>query len=215
MPLAVPRVTQRDHMDCGRACLIAALHALGAGRAADAAAGPAAGCCTWSIELLPQAEAAGLSARLHTTQPGCMGRHADAPFYQRHGGDFDRRQAVEALFDTHRRQLFCEPAPVSRERLAAWLGQAVPTAVIVLVDSSQLCCTTCGSGNGGRSTETPAVFCGHYVVLVEVIGAQRVRYMDPAPGRCDPYCSMPLDAFYAARTADGTDNDVVVVMATG
>jgi len=98
---------------------------------------------------------------------------------------------------------------------------------IVLVDVNLLVCTNADEVRGGvggdgstdpeggqrASLKATCGYRGHYILLCDYDSTtQRVKYMDPQYGSCKGGCEMDCGVLECARTASGTDNDLIEII---
>ena len=93
------------------------------------------------------------------------------------------------------------------------LGSSV--CALVLVDRRKLVCKVCGATNPYRAHwEKHSDFIGHFVLATRLTpDGKMVEFIDPGLAKtAAPHsCRVTLAAMQAARTAEGTDEDVVFV----
>jgi hypothetical protein len=96
---------------------------------------------------------------------------------------------------------------VPRARLLAALA-ARRAVFVALVDARLLRCAHCAA----PGASVAASYRGHFVVLTGFDAAcGLVEYADPSAAACAPRCVAPADDVERARSAEGTDDDVIEV----
>ena len=212
----VVKERQQEHWDCGLACAQMVLGTLGEAKPSGQAlfqrlASPS----VWTIDLAYLLADLGVACE-YLTATAVM----DATAYQ--GNAFytssldDDSQRVSCLF----RAAADEGVRVSIKTLGAaelWnLMRDEDTLVIALVDAGILHTRVVGQPPAGlsaaaaRGGERPSTFAGHYVLL---LGLDDVRggFIVNDPGREDERTFVHAASLEAARTADGTDQDLILI----
>ncbi|EGD77487.1 hypothetical protein PTSG_08584 [Salpingoeca rosetta] len=120
------------------------------------------------------------------------------------------KQSVAQLYETEAPAMV--DARLTLEELLTLRANGL--AIIVLVNVLQLDCRDCGL----PTADYTQPYIGHYIVfegLAATTGEQEhVVFRDPGQGRCSEKCAVRREVFDAARTARGTDDDILVVGAT-
>ena len=132
------------------------------------------------------------------------GSHAGIDFY---ASDFaeDERRVADRFARAGEAGVPVDERRVSHEELEDILRRGC--RLIVLVDWRKLTCLECGR-SGGKGPDSDGGFVGHYV-LVYGLSDRGVVYANPG---CDERgCVSSKQVFTAARLADGTDEDLVVI----
>jgi len=211
--LPVKHFEQKSHWDCGITCLRMLidyyhhdlltfdhlLHSYECNKS------------TWTIDLLHLLHQSDISAVLYTITIGCSSTYDNIPYYETF---IDKdRERVEKLF-------LNETSNV-KIRSIDWLDikkhlieHRIPC--LVLVDANKLKCCTCKQTYFERfiGKFLPIIdssYQGHYILVIGFISNENnefIRYVDP--GKTDGFCTTTKDNFDQARTAFGTDEDVIL-----
>jgi hypothetical protein len=166
---------------------------------------------TWTIDLLHLLHQADIQAVLYTITIGCSSNYENVPYY-------------ETLIDRDRERvekLFCNEASNVKLGSIAWtdikkhlIEQRIPC--LVLVDANQLDCCRCKKTTFARLVNQflPSIhssYQGHYILVIGFIVNENnefIRYVDPA--KTDGFCTTTKENFDQARTAFGTDEDIIL-----
>lgn len=196
----------------------------------SAAAASAAGLpfFLWSSDVLLAALDVGLRPRLHSASLGLPPSHAHSPFYAAAVGNGAGVAIAANLAAAVARGARVREWPSGVPAAALRRAAAAGSALIVLVDKSRLACVRCGGSEAvaaaAAATVAPAfeaadgaaegrAYIGHYVLLHPDAWAREgeVEYSDPArrPHADGRACAVTVAAFEIARTAPGTDEDIL------
>ena len=206
-----PHIRQELSWDCGVACAAMVLRHLGLTTPRLSDIGTSS---PWTLDVFYLLQGHGChSITFCTTVLGVDESHASMPFYQVGSGwDATDVHRLNFLFHDamHVRKWKVVERSFTRSEFIAMLDDP-SVLLIVLVDASRLYCS-CRAGIlsaclwccGSR-----APYIGHYVVaLGRDVSGSYVMYNDPA--RPSAPCACPLDSFHNARTARGTDEDIII-----
>ena len=208
----VEKKRQEKNWDCGLACTQMVLGVLGDGDVRPSVAvllERLASPSVWTIDL------AYLLTEHHVEcEYLTAAALVDASAYQNHA--FYTASLDE---DAHRVQLLFQAAAVegvqvSIKTLSAaelWnLMREEETLVIALVDAGLLYSRAAASSGQGSASGGQRAFMGHYVLL---LGLDDVRggFIINDPGRDDERTFVHTDSLEAARLADGTDQDLILI----
>jgi len=201
---AVAHVRQRHVWDCGLACLLMVApcaSGIGEGASWDVVNAACGTKSVWTVDLAFVLRELGARFLFLTKTCGADPSYARLAFYSRELGTDSGR--VSALFSRAAAgEVALRRAVVGRDALLEVLRTGRCLA-IALVDLRLL----------RRSALSAArSYTGHYVVLVGVEGA-RVRYRDPAEKAAELW--IHKDDLHRARTAHGTDEDLLLVAVAG
>ena len=211
----IPFEAQSRHWDCGLACALMALRAVGRDGPATRSRGLTLDqlereCGTdsvWTIDLAVLLRRRGARVRLLTLTPGVSREYEGLPFYRAQiDGD---RARVEALFQCNGGDVPVEVRHVGADELLRWAvsGKYV---IILLVDKGQL--THCAPEVQAIREAGHDGYIGHYVI---VSGADLDRRMcwvvDPAAPQGRGAVEVSAAELDCARTAFGTDEDILLV----
>jgi hypothetical protein len=166
---------------------------------------------TWTIDLLHLLHQSNIEAILHTITIGCSSAYENIPYYE---NLIDKdRERVEKLFRNE----------MSNVKIGSieWLDLKKHlieqrTPCLVLVDANKLQCCTCKKTTFDRLIDKflPIInssYQGHYILVIGFTTNENnefIRYVDPA--RIDSFCTTTKENFDLARTAFGTDEDVIL-----
>ncbi|CAG0887789.1 unnamed protein product [Darwinula stevensoni] len=213
--IKLQHVQQRLHWDCGLACVAMVLpddkrdqflanlpaicHEEGFGES------------TWSIDLAYLLSRVSVPHVYCTITFGVNPGHSREAFYDRIIGK-DRHRVTMRFEQAAARGVKVEQREVSLEEILSHLRYRGP--VILLTDANRLLCTRC---TYNRISLDAAACCpfrcpyqGHYIVACGYsLTQQRVFYRNPSLG--DRVCCMPFETLEDARSAYGTDEDVIFV----
>ena len=161
----------------------------------------------WTIDLAFALRAFGVRFLFATKTCGCDPSYKDMSFYKRELSLDERR--VARLFDrAFDGEILLRRATVAPEVLRDLLGSGA-VLVIALVDLRFLYSR---SAVGRAIASLPYSYTGHYIVLCGLDEASgKVLYKDPASQGEDHAIS--LGDLHRARTAHGTDEDLILVAA--
>jgi len=180
--------------------------ALRAAAAAAAAAAPP----LWSVDVLQLLLAAGARATLHTAFAGANPAHAALPYYAAQPAA-DAAARVPRAFAAAGAAVRLGAVPLAA--LAARLA-ARAALFVVLLDARLL--PPCAAATAARAAPEAEAggaggYRGHFAVVAGVdLGRGEVALLDPA---CTGHgvCIVSAAAFDAARSAAGTDDDVIEI----
>jgi hypothetical protein len=105
-------------------------------------------------------------------------------------------------------EFFKERVPLS------WLIEKLQSEarIILLCDVGRLECRRSRCVRAAHKSMGGCSFSGHYIVLTSIDKARgEAHVLDPAEGACSDGCLVPISALEAARSAPGTDDDVIIV----
>lgn len=205
-------------------------------KAVDELVGLAGTQSSWTIDLAAVLGVLDVPCVFATSAPGVSPDYASQPFYASSFADDTVR--VEALFDAaHDNGIHVFPTSLPLDIIRSHVVSKGPA--IVLVNGRLLDCTDCHSvgigsilGPAGGLLPDPCGMCstageilvswvlgiarnllpeaylGHYIVVLRIDNGS-VWYRDPAVGH--DLCSISVDMFNAARSAFGTDDDVLLI----
>jgi len=166
---------------------------------------------TWTIDLLHLLHQSDIQAILYTITIGCSSTYENVPYYESFIDE--DRERVE--------KLFINKALNVKNESIVWLDlkkhlieQRIPC--LVLVDANKLECCTCKKTTFHRLIDKffPTInssYQGHYILVIGFINNENndfIRYVDPA--RIDGFCTTTKENFNLARTAFGTDEDIIL-----
>lgn len=198
-----PRTLQVAAWDCGLACACSAIRHYQVGDLKPTHAvidfkSENKSDSVWSIDLVALLVRHGLDVTMYTSTLGVNDDFVEMPYYMKDlWRDIER---VEKLFRDLNLRSVTKQAFLSCERVVEVLRS---TLIIVLVDKNRLRCV-----NEPDEREENA-FEGHYI-LVYAFHDGHFLYMDPDCSTCGA-CRVTVATFDEARTAHGTDDDLIVV----
>ena len=205
---------QRHNWDCGLSCVLMVLptHKRNyiINNFDDVVAEEGFGESTWTIDLCYVLYRFSVRFTYTTITLGVDPGYNRETFYDKVlAKDTDR---VDSRFQqAEEKGIVVEKRSVSLDEIVQHLWRHGP--VIVLTNANLLSCSLCDTGypscyTGGCFGSCVVSYQGHYVVLVGYDG-QEVLYRNPTVK--DRVCCMTFAALEEARTAYGTDEDVVFV----
>jgi hypothetical protein len=165
---------------------------------------------TWTIDLLHLLHQSNIHAILHTVTIGCSSTYEHVPYYEKF---IDKdRERVDRLFRLETSNI--KIGSIEWKELKKHLIEH-RTPCLVLVDSNKLDCCTCRKTTFNRLldkllTKLHSSYQGHYILVIGFTineNKEFIRYVDP--GRNDEFCTTTVENFNQARTAFGTDEDII------
>ncbi|GAB5370190.1 hypothetical protein AAMO2058_001471300 [Amorphochlora amoebiformis] len=226
----VGRVEQKEAWDCGLACGVMALRAIARYReGAMEKEGGGVGledlrkaCWTesvWSIDLACLLGSYGVEVKLLTTYPGVNPGHKSSEFYT-HIIDEDKKRVKNLFTKAESYGVIVEKTSKSRKDIQEYLDSG-ERLVLALIDRRKLRCTECASSSEPYAaffSNKQQPFLGHFILVVEVVTGTHgkedtVYYFDPNSGlKTDSHrCHVTGKVFDDARTAPGTDQDLIII----
>lgn len=217
----VPHVRQCFNWDCGLACVLMILRALGACRQSFTTLRTL--CPTtsiWSIDLAHLLRQFGLHVTFYTVTIGANPHYANEKFYMETMQEDEHR--VRRLFqDAAPAGIHVEQRSVRVDELQQLLLSGL-WLVLALVDKRQLVWAESGSRRGpswGTSAEVAInqavgtvdpVYTGHYIVLCGYCSQTDCFYAKDPAAEAETV-SLPSGVVEVARRAFGTDEDLLLV----
>lgn len=196
----VPLICQEQSWDCGLACVAMVLSALEASPPPLATLYDLCGTTSvWTIDLAHILRRSGALVSLTTTYMGPNPAYRDEKFYAEHlQHDMSRVTALFGLAESN--GIHVHHYSVTGEQLR-WTMASSRYLVVALVDKSKLmkCLST---------KDTP--YTGHFILLH---GYDRLKdeYLVKDPAAGDALTRVPAERLEAARTAYGTDEDLLFI----
>lgn len=200
-------VRQRFNWDCGLACAEMLLRTAGLDVATltDELAAPITHNSVWTADVALALARRGLLTTFYTVMPGVNPAHRGLTFYSHFDDDAARMPGVFA--DACRLGVAVQERRVSCDELCDKLSQGT-ALFICLVDLRHLSCSRCVvKGNLLQFT-----YAGHYILLRGYsYETDEVEFLDPARPPAAGSCYISLADLRTARTAAGTDEDLLEV----
>lgn len=200
------RILQCATWDCGLACACIAIDHFKAGNITPYHAAldfkhETESVSVWSIDVVALLLRHGLDVSFFTTTLGVSDDLMEMPLYTKDSWTVIKR--VEQLFQVEAISKVARKQSLTWQEVADLLKSKL---VIVLVDKSQLRCV-----NEEYDSDVPEEhsFEGHFVLLY-AFQDNHFLYHDPDRRACGA-CRMSVKTFEEARTARGTDEDIIVV----
>jgi hypothetical protein len=166
---------------------------------------------TWTIDLLYLLHQLNIRAILYTITIGCSPTYENVPYYETF---IDKdRERIDRLFQTEMSNI--KIGSIEWKELKQHLVEH-RTPCLVLVDANKLNCSTCAKStfNWLMDRLLPTLhssYQGHYVLVIGFTindeNTELIRYVDP--GKDDEFCTTTVENFNQARTAFGTDEDII------
>lgn len=166
---------------------------------------------TWTIDLLYLLHQLNIRAILHTITIGCSSTYEHVPYYETF---IDKdRERVDRLF--HLETSNIKIGSIEWKELKQHLIEH-RTPCLVLIDATKLQCCTCTRTTFNRLMDKffstiRSSYQGHYILVIGFTmneNQEFIRYVDP--GRNDGFCTTTKENFDQARTAFGTDEDIIL-----
>lgn len=206
-PLHVPHVRQHFNWDCGLACVLMILRAMGV-RGVDFAS-LRRSCPTtsvWTVDLAHLLRHYGMGVVFLTTMVGANPDYANEVFYAENMAADEQR--VQILFQ----EAPAAGIPVHQRSLGSAEVKACMMSnlylMLMLVDKSKLCSWSSAWGNSAYSDKHS--YTGHYIVVCSYSSAtDRYTIRDPAANF--EHVQVAAASLDAARTSFGTDEDLLLV----
>ena len=210
--LPVKHIRQQSNWDCGLTCLrmLIDYYKLDLSSSNHLIESYECNKSTWTIDLLYLLHQLGIHAALYTKTIGCSPIYEDVPYYE--GLIHRDRERVDKLFTDEASNVKVGSVEWSTMKTHL-IEQQIPC--VVLVDANKLKCYTCQTVFDRLFHKIASIssssYQGHYIL---VIGYQIddsdefIRYVDPAKN--EKFCTTTKTNFDLARTAFGTDEDVIL-----
>eukprot|EP00736_Rhodelphis_marinus_P011251 Rmarinus@m.4592 len=219
---AVQHIHQSHNWDCGLACSEMALRFWGYENCSLKTLQEACGTkSVWTIDIAYLLQLFGLECELRTMILGVHPDYKNESYYVK---DWDTDALrVNSLFQSAEEHgITVVKGHVSDEEIICHLGKY--GLAIVLVDRSKLSCTDAATSSSSSSSSSlysvgslwsalqRKAFVGHYVLIVGHCTASQSFFLkDPACSH--GWCEVPCRMLRAARTAFGTDEDILFLHA--